>query len=61
MLNLETGRIINSRDVIWLGKSFKIWFNTDSQSEKDDIDDDPGDLISKPKERSQVNNDIQPE
>ena len=49
MLNLERERIINSRDVIWLGKNFKIWSNTDSQDEKDDIDDDPNDLISKPK------------
>jgi Reverse transcriptase (RNA-dependent DNA polymerase) len=61
MLNPNTSRIINSRDVIWLGTSFKIWSNTDPQSEKNDIDDDLGDLILKHIERSQVNNEIQPE
>jgi hypothetical protein len=60
MLYPKTRRIINSRDVIWLGKSFKIWSGTDPQSNKDDIDD-LGDLILKPVERSKVNNEIQPE
>jgi beta-glucanase (GH16 family) len=45
MLNLETRRIINSRDLILLGKNYKMLSNTDSQSEKNDIDDHPGDLI----------------
>jgi hypothetical protein len=41
-----------------VGKNFKAWSNTDSQSEEDDIDDDPDDLISKPQKRSQVNHDV---
>jgi hypothetical protein len=61
MLNAKTRRIINSRDVTWLGKSFKNWSSTHPQSEKDNIDDDLVDLIIKPVERSQVNNEIQPE
>jgi Reverse transcriptase (RNA-dependent DNA polymerase) len=61
MLNPKTRRIINSRDVICLGKSFKIWSSTDPQSNKDHIDDDLGDLILIPVEKSQVNNEIQPE
>jgi hypothetical protein len=61
MLNPKTRRIIISRDVIWLGKSFKIWSSMDPQSDKDDMDDDLGDLILKPVERSQVNSEIQPE
>jgi DNA-directed RNA polymerase specialized sigma subunit len=61
MLNLERKKIINSRDVIWLGKNFKIWSNTGSQNEKDDVDDDPNDLIPMHKQRNQVNDNIQPE
>jgi hypothetical protein len=61
MLNPKTRRSINSRDVIWLGKSFKIWSSTYPQSDKDNIDDDLIDLILKPVARSQVNNEIQPE
>jgi hypothetical protein len=61
MLNPKTRRIINLSDVIWLGKSLKIWSITDPQGEKDDIDDDLSDLILKPIERSQVNNEIPPE
>ena len=61
MLNPKTRRIINSRDVIWLGKSFKSWSSTNLESDKEDIDDDLSDLILKPAEKSQVKNDIQPE
>jgi Reverse transcriptase (RNA-dependent DNA polymerase) len=44
-----------------LGKSFKLWSSTNPQSESNDIDDDVGDLILKPIEKSQVNNEVQPE
>jgi hypothetical protein len=54
MLNLKTRMIINSRDV-------QNWSSTNPQSEKDDLDDDLGDLILKPKERSLVKDEIQPE
>ena len=34
MLNLKTKNIINSRDVVWLGKNFKIWSKSKLLSEK---------------------------
>ena len=33
MLNLETKKIINSRDVVWLGKSYTNWLNNKLPSE----------------------------
>jgi Reverse transcriptase (RNA-dependent DNA polymerase) len=35
MLNLETKKIIHSRDVVWLGESFNEWFNYNSTSKND--------------------------
>ena len=32
MLNLETKKIIHSRDIVWLSKSFTEWFNSKSIS-----------------------------
>jgi predicted ATP-grasp superfamily ATP-dependent carboligase len=42
MFNFNTKRIIYSRDVVWLGKSYKNWMinNVPSKGEYDDDDDD---------------------
>jgi hypothetical protein len=42
MFNFNTKRIIHSRDVVWLGKSYKNWMltNVPSKGQYDDDDDD---------------------
>jgi len=41
-LNLKSGRIIKSRDVIWLGKSFGIWNRVQNSTKTEKIDDSDG-------------------
>jgi len=45
MMNLESKKIINSRDVVWLRKYFKIWSKSKLLSEKYKFDDDNDDLV----------------
>ena len=40
MLNLESKRIVNSRDVIWLEKHFKTWSKLHESTERLIVDDD---------------------
>ena len=57
MMNLESKKIINSRDVVWLGKNFKILFKSQLLSEKHEFDDDNDDFITKVKELNRVSRD----
>ena len=45
MLNLNTKRIIHSREVVWLGKGFKEWLNNNIVAKDQVIDDDYEDDI----------------
>jgi thiamine monophosphate kinase len=54
MLNLDSKRIINSRDIIWLERNFKTWSKSKKSTKK--LDDD--DLVVKPTENMVVNPDI---
>ena len=44
--SFESKQIINSRDVVWLGKNFKIWSKSKFLSEIHELDDDD-DLLRK--------------
>jgi hypothetical protein len=55
MLNLDSKRIIHSRDIIWLERNFKTWSKLKVSTEKLDDDDD---FIVKPTENPVVNSDI---
>jgi hypothetical protein len=55
MLNLDSKRIIHSRDIIWLERNFKTWSKSKVSTEKLDDDDD---FIVKPTENPVVNSDI---
>jgi hypothetical protein len=60
MLNLESKRIINSRDVIWLGRNFKTWSKSKISTEKLDVvdDDDDDNFMVKPTENMVVTPEI---
>jgi hypothetical protein len=55
MLNLDSKRIINSRDIIWLERNFKTWSKLKISTKTLDDDDD---LIVKPPENLVVDPDI---
>ena len=59
MLNLETKKIINSRDIVWLGKSFKMWSNSKLPNEKVEVDEDYDDFVTEPSCVNQVNHDVE--
>jgi hypothetical protein len=53
MLNLDSKRIIHSKDIIWLERNFKTWSKSKVSTEKLE-DDDDDDLIVKPTENPVV-------
>jgi hypothetical protein len=55
MLNLDSKRIINSRDIIWLGRNFKTWSKLMVSPEK--LEDDDDDFIVKRTENPVVSSD----
>jgi hypothetical protein len=56
MLNLDSKRIIHSRDIIWLERKFKTWSKLKISTKT--LDDDNDDLIAKPTENPVVNSGI---
>jgi len=56
MLNLDSKRIIHSRDIIWLESNFKTWSRSKISTDK--LDDDDNDFIVRPTENPVVNSDI---
>jgi hypothetical protein len=54
MLNLDSKRIIHSRDIIWLGRNFKTWSKLKVSTERLEDDDD---FIVRPTENSIVSSD----
>lgn len=60
MLNLDSKRIIHSRDIIWLERNFKTWSKSKISTEKLELDDDDNDFMVKPTENPVVNSDISP-
>jgi hypothetical protein len=58
MLNLESKRIINSRDVIWLERSFKTWSKLQESTERLVVDDADDFFMAKPTDNMVVNQSI---
>jgi len=56
MLDLDSKRIIHSRDIIWLERNFKTWSRSKISTEK--LDDDDNDFIVRPTENPVINSDI---
>jgi hypothetical protein len=48
MLNLDTKRIIQSRDIIWLNEAYHDWIDR-KVSQKKEIDDEDDDIIANSK------------
>ena len=46
MLNIQNKKMINSRNVVCLRKSFKIWFKVKLPNENDEVDDDNDNFIT---------------
>jgi hypothetical protein len=55
MLKLDSKRIIHSRDIIWLGRNFKIWFKLKVSTER--LEDDDDDFIVRHIENPVVSSD----
>ena len=50
LLNLESKKIINSKDVVWLANNFKVWPKSKLLTEKHKFDDNNDDFTTKVKE-----------
>jgi hypothetical protein len=49
VLNMETKKNIHSRDVVWLSKSFNVWFSSNSTSKDDSESEDNEEFIERVK------------
>ena len=59
MLNIQNKKMIDSRNVVWLRKNFKVWFRVKFPNENDEVDDDNDNFITKVSRLNQVNHEIE--